>query len=569
MVWEPLNLTQVCPAHTQQTACSPFGYVLLNFITQLFGDSVDRRVQESLRKLDNGDSENCNQNYTCYGDGYTESYERERDDYDFIVVGAGAAGCVVTNRLVENNYKVLLLEAGDEQPDITLVPGLSTSFLGSNIDWQYYTAPNGKSCLGREGQRCSWPRGKTMGGSSSINSMSYYVSHLPYIDRPSFMMTKAFTERGIPLADFNGANQFATMQGQTFTLHGERISANYAYIQPIRYKRKNLTVKVKSEVTKVLIDENKRAYGVIYEKNGRRYTAVAKNEVIVSGGAINSPKLLMLSGIGPKSHLESLGIHSIANLDVGYNLHDHVTFNGYAIHLPKGNSTLVDEKTIINDILDYKLGKVKNGPISGNGAVNSIAFIKTEPYLPAEDIQYQCYNVILKEYLSNPALYESISTYPTPYYDAIVPRTMNVAPESRGRLYLNKTNPNGYPYIYPNYLDKKEDFVPIIKGVKFLLSLENTKAFKDMGAYFSREKLPGCKEYEWGSDEYTVCLTRTYTSSPYHPVGTCKMGPVGDKTAVVDPRLRVYGVANLRVIDASIMPVVYERAIYYDRRKRG
>lgn len=383
-----------------------------------------------------------------------------------------------------------------------------------------------------------------------------YVSHLPYIDRPSFMMTEAFTERGLPLADFNGANQFSTMQGQTITGYGERVSTNNAYIQPIRYKRKNLTVKVKSEVTKILIDENKRAYGVVYVKNGKIYTAVAKNEVIVSAGAINSPKLLMLSGIGPKSHLEGLGINVIANLDVGFNLHDHVTFNGYVIALPKENSTLVDDTTIINDILDYKLDEVKNGPISGNGAVNSIAFIKTEPDLPAVDIQYQCYNVIMKEYLSNPALYESISTYPTPYYDAIVPRTMNLVPKSRGQLYLNYTDPNGYPYIYANYLDNEEDFVPIIKGVQYLLSLENTKAFKDMGAYFVREKLPGCKDFEWGTDEYTVCLTKTYTSSPYHPCGTCKMGPCWDKTAVVDPRLRVYGISNLRVIDASIMPVV-------------
>lgn len=382
------------------------------------------------------------------------------------------------------------------------------------------------------------------------------VSHLPFTDKPSFMMTKAFTERGLPLADFNGANQFATMQGQTFTRYGERVSTNTAYITPIRYKRKNLTVKTKSEVMEILIDENKIAFGVLYVRNGKIHRAVAKNEVIVSGGSINSPKLLMLSGIGPKNHLESLGINVIANLAVGFNLHDHVTFNGYPIYLPEENSTLVDDKTIIRDILDYKLDKVKNGPIAGNGAVNSIAFIKTEPGLPAVDIQYQCYNVILKEYLSNPAFYESISTYPTAYYNAIVPRTMNLVPKSRGRIYLNKTNPYGYPIIDANYLDDELDLVPIIKGVRFLLSLENTKAFKDMGAHFVRERLQGCTEFEWGTDDYTVCLARTYTSSPYHPSGTCKMGPHWDKTAVVDARLRVYGINHLRVIDTSIMPVV-------------
>lgn len=381
-----------------------------------------------------------------------------------------------------------------------------------------------------------------------------YVSHLPYTDKPSFMMTKAFTELGLPLADFTGANQFATMQGQTITHYGERVSTNTAYIQPIRYTRNNLTVKIKSEVMEILIDENKKAYGVVYVKNGIIYTATAKNEVIVSGGAINTPKLLMLSGIGPKFHLQSLGINTIADLPVGFNLHDHVTFNGYSIALPRENSTLANEETVIQNIMDYIFNK--EGVITGNGAVNSIAFIKTEADLPAVDIQYQCYGVILNEYLSNPALYESISTYPTAYYDAIIPRTMNLVPKSRGRILLNSTNPYGYPIVDANYLDNEEDFVPIVKGVKFLLGMENTKAFKDMGARFSRVRLRGCEDYAWGTDEYTICLTKTYTSSPYHPCGTCKMGPHSDKTAVVDARLRVYGISHLRVVDASIMPVV-------------
>lgn len=381
------------------------------------------------------------------------------------------------------------------------------------------------------------------------------VSHLPYIDQPSFMMTKAFVEAGIPFGDFTGARELTTMQGQTTTLYGERVSTNRAYIQPIRYNNKNLTVKVNSEVIKILIDRNNRAYGVQYERNGKIYTAFARKEVIVSGGAINTPKLLMLSGVGPSDHLQKLGIKVKADLKVGHNLHDHVTFNGYSIALPKENSTMVDHETIFKDILDYSSG-IRNGPIAGNGPTNSIAFLKTDPYLPAADIQYQCYHVILKEYLSDPAFYESITTYPTAYYDAIVPRTMNLTPKSRGYITLNCTDPHSKPIIQPNYLSVDEDLIPIIKGVRFLLSLEKTKAFKEMGAKFVRKELKGCEGYKWGTDDYTVCLARTYTSSPYHPVGTCKMGPYWDKTAVVDPRLRVYGIVNLRVIDASIMPVV-------------
>ncbi|XP_041979499.1 glucose dehydrogenase [FAD, quinone]-like [Aricia agestis] len=579
-IWEPINLTETCPANSNITACSQFGFVYLNLLVQLFGSSIEREENK-----DDGD-----------------------DLFDFIVVGAGAAGCVVASRLSENpKWKVLLLEAGPEQPEVTLVPSLSSALLGSNIDWQYTTEPNGKSCLARPGGRCDWPKGKVMGGCSSINSMAYirgnrvdydlwaelgntgwsfeevlpffkksernlneeglnrryhgvdgeqYVSRYPYVDEPSIMMTDAFHERGLPFNDYNAAEQVGTLQAQAFSKGGERVSTNSAFIHPIRYKRKNLVVRTNSVVNKIII-ENNRAVGVMYEHEEVIYSAFATKEVILSAGAIDSPKLLMLSGIGPRDHLKSLNITVIKELAVGENLQDHVTFNGIIIALPNDTSTLVKNIDMLQEVREYKEQAIKSGPISANGAVSSIAFIKTEPQLIAPDIQFQIDHVTFREeYLREPVLFEKLAFLPTSFYNGLMPRVMNLVPKSRGYLHLNSTNSRDPPKIYANYFDDPEDVLTILRGVRFLLTLEDTEAFKSFGAYFVRDPLPACKCYEWGSDEYFICAAKSYTATTYHPVGSCKMGPAWDKKAVVDNKLRVYGIKGLRVIDSSIMPVI-------------
>ncbi|CAH2098036.1 unnamed protein product [Euphydryas editha] len=587
MIWQPLNLTDICPANSSLTACSAFGHVYLNLLVQLFGGSLDERIQK----------------YYQY-----EEPENDNNKYDFIVVGAGAAGCVIANRLTENpDWKVLLLEAGSEEPDITMVPALSTALLGSNIDWGFTTEPNGHSCLARGG-RCSWASGKTMDGSSSINSMSFirgnkddydrwaalgnegwsyeevlpffkksennlniealdsryhgvtgeqYVSLYPYIDEPSLMVTKAFIEKGLPLTDQNGAQQIGAAQTQAFSVSGKRVSTNTAFIQPIRYKRKNLTVKVNSEALKILIDENRRAYGVIYTQNGTKFTAYASKEVIVSAGTMNSPKLLMLSGIGPRDHLEKNNIFVIQDLAVGENLHEHVSFGGVIIALSNETATAVSENEILESVQDYADMKVKRGPMSGNGPVSTIAFIRTDPSLNAPDIQYHFGHVHKwRELLDETLTAQDTTIFPTAFYDALLARTMNLVPISRGKLLLNESNPYGPPLLYPNYLGDERDLIPLLKGMKFLLSLEDTEAFRSNGAYFVREPLQACKDYEWGTDEYYVCLAKQYTATTYHQGGTCKMGPKWDEKAVLDNELRVYGICGLRVIDASMMPVV-------------
>nr|XP_021197544.2 glucose dehydrogenase [FAD, quinone] [Helicoverpa armigera] len=589
MQWQPPNLTASCPAHSEITACSPLGYMYLSLIVQLYSGSKDARIQEKIHQCPH------------------EEVEKD-EEYDFIIVGAGAAGCVLANRLSAfEQWKVLVLEAGTEQPDVSLVPGLATAMLGSSVDWGYTTMPDGRSCLARPGQACSWPRGKMMGGSSSINSFAYIrgnkldydhwaelgndgwsyeevlpyfkksernlniegldrkyhgvhgeqsVQRLPYTDKPSLMLIEAFQERGIPIRDYNAAYQVGAMKAQETSEDGERVSANNAFMQPIRYKRKNLTVRVKSEVTKILINKQKVAYGVKYVKDGRAHRAYARKEVIVSGGSINSPKLLMLSGIGPKKHLSELNITVKQDLAVGENLHDHVTFNGIIVVLPNRTATTVSGDELLQELRDYKKMEHKDGPLASQGPVNSISFIKTDPDLPAPDVQYQYLQLLVNEYASNMSLYESVNIFPPAYYNGVSPRAMNLVPKSRGKLLLNPDDPNGKPLIYANYFADPSDFIPIIKGLKFFFTFEHTETFKRYGAYFLKKSLYPCEHYEWGTDEYIICMARAYTSSTYHPVGTCKMGPSCDDKAVVNPKLKVYGISRLRVIDASIMPVV-------------
>ncbi|XP_045455182.1 glucose dehydrogenase [FAD, quinone]-like [Melitaea cinxia] len=587
MIWQPVNLTAVCPTNSSITACSSFGFIYLNLIVQLFGDSFENKIKRHYPSIEP---------------------VRDNEEYDFIVVGAGSAGCVVANRLSENpNWKVLLLEAGPEQPDVTLVPGLSSVLATSNIAWSYTAEPNGKSCLAYPGGRCPIVSGKTMGGSSSINTMIYMrgnkadydswaelgnkgwsyedvlpffkksennkdierledryhgvtgeqnVSRFTYVDEPSVIMTKAFIEKGFPLRDPNGLYQESIALTQVTAFSGKRVSTNTAFIQPIRHKRKNLTVKVNSEALKILIDENKKVYGLIYSYNGQNFTAFAKKEVIVSAGSLHSPKLLMLSGIGPKDHLEQLGIPAVQDLAVGENLHDHVTFSGVAVALSDEIATSISEFEMLNALREYDEMEIKRGPLSSFGVSNIMAFYKSDPNLTAPDIAQFREIYDWKQSLDDPLTAGRLPIFPKSFYNAVIPRTAYTSPKSRGYLLLNVSNPYGPPIVYPNYFGDESDLIPIVQSMRYLLSFEKTEAFRSSGSYFVREPMPACKDYVWGTDDYHICLAKSYTTTTSHYVGTCKMGPKWDKKAVVDNNLRVYGVSGLRVIDASIMPVI-------------
>ncbi|CAK1589634.1 unnamed protein product [Parnassius mnemosyne] len=535
-----------------------------------------------------------------------------QDEYDFIIVGAGSAGCVIANRLSEvKKWKILLLEAGPEEPDVTSVPGFAPTLGRSSIDWMYRTQPEELSCRAHRGQSCAWLRGKSMGGSSAINYMVYMrgnqrdydswaemgnhgwsfqevlpyfkkaennqdveahnifyhstsgplnVERFPYTDINTLMLVQAFKEKGLPITDFNGENQVGTDIAQSTSKDGRRISTNAAYIKPIRGKRPNLKIINEAFVTNIAIDPTtKSAVGVHYIKNGISYSAFCKKEVIVSSGSLNSPKILMLSGIGPRYHLKNLNIPVIADLKVGHNLQDHVTTDVLVIQLSNKTSTSVSGEQLLHEVYKYyQQYPTKHGPLSATGTLSGIAFIKTEyTNEDAPDIQYHFDARNVKELYSDPTNYLAANIFPLSFYDGLAARTLLLTPKSRGFILLNQTDPVfGQPLIYPRFFTVKEDMDTLLAGMRYVVSLEKTKAFKQSGASFVKDPIRGCEIYPWGSDNYFICILMQYTSTIYHPVGTCKMGPAWDREAVVDPRLKVYGVDKLRVIDASVMPKI-------------
>lgn len=373
------------------------------------------------------------------------------------------------------------------------------------------------------------------------------------------MLANAFQETGLPLRDVNGGDQIGTMVIQATARDGIRMSTNAAFIRPIRNKRPNLHIQTNAQVTKVLIHSTKKiAYGVRYFKNGKWYRVHARKEVILSAGSLNSPKILMLSGVGPRRQLRMLGIKVLKNLKVGFNLHDHATTNAMLMSLSNKTSTLISARKIIKEVKRYHSSKNKDGPLSATGPLYVTAFVRTafaDEDETVPDIQFHFDGRNLREFYADPTSYLSANVLPFSYYDSINVRPILLLPRSRGFLALNKTHPVfGPPLIYPRFFTDQRDVNSLVAALEMIVDLEKTKAFKDNGVEFVKCPVDACSNFQWGTREYFFCLLTSYTGTIFHPSGTCKMGPPSDKNAVVDPRLRVYGIKHLRVADASIMP---------------
>lgn len=480
-------------------------------------------------------------------------------EYDYVVIGAGSAGCVVANRLTEDpETAVLLLEAGSPatKPEIQ-VPVAWTSLLGTEIDWAYWTEPepylNGRKIL------CS--RGKVVGGSSSINAMIYirgnrhdfdhwqalgnpgwsYEDVLPYFKKSENQQrgTSEFhgadgalnvtdplapavtSERFIEAAeqlgyghspDFNGAHQEGAGLYQLTIKDGKRHSAAAAFLMPI-LDRPNLTIQANALVTRLLFEE-KRTVGVEYLHEGTLHQVYVNQEVIVSAGAFDSPKLLMLSGIGNAEDLRSLNIPVVADLPgVGQNLQDHV-------HVVVAHRATQDlQPALTSNIAEAGL------------------FLHTEDNLDAApDLQF----------FSGPVLWVPPG-YPNegPGFGSTV---CLAHPQSRGSVTLRSSDPNDSLCIRMNYLQQESDVQKLVQGLKIIRQLFNTDVFDE---FRGEEVAPGA---DVTSDEALEAYVRNVVETVWHPVGTCKMGT--DSMAVVDPNLRVHGVQGLRVVDASIMPTL-------------
>lgn len=371
---------------------------------------------------------------------------------------------------------------------------------------------------------------------------------------------------GYDITDVNGAQQTGFAFYQFNIRRGARCSTAKAFLRPIRL-RPNLHIALFTHVTKVLIDKNTtRAYGIEFIRDGTKQVAYAKREVILSAGSVNSPQLLMLSGVGPKQHLQDMGIDVIKDLPgVGRNIQDHIAVGGLVFLIDYPVSLITSRLVNINTALRYAV--LENGPLTSSIGLEVVGFISTKYANQSDDwpdIEFMMTSAstpsdggtqVKRAHGLSDAFYNEVFSEIN-YKDVFGIFPMMLRPKSRGFLKLRSKNPLRYPLIYHNYLTHPDDVGVLREGVKATLAVAETAAMKKLGARFHSKQLPNCKHLPHFTDEYWDCAIRQYTMTIYHMSGSCKMGPASDSMAVVDPQLRVYGVQGLRVIDASIMPTI-------------
>ena len=503
--------------------------------------------------------------------------------YDYIIVGAGSAGCVLANRLTASGrHTVLLLEAGgeDSNPWIHIPLGYGKHFTNPKVNWLYANEPDD----GVAGRRIPNPRGKVLGGSSSINGLVYirgqredydhwrqlgnpgwsFEDVLPYFrksedqqrgaseyhgtggplavsDRKTpHVLCDAFIEaaaaRGYPRTDdFNGPQHEGFGYLQLTARNGRRCSTAVGFLRPAR-KRANLHVVTRAHATRILFDGS-RATGIEYSQDGARITARAGREVILSGGAINSPQLLQLSGIGPAALLREHGIAMVADRPgVGDNLQDH--FNIRLVYRSTVPETLNDAlNNPLRGALELARYAFRRDGYLAMGASVVAGFIRTDPAVATPDAQ------VSLTLFSADKIGQKL--HPFSGFSSIV---RLLRPESRGTIHIKSADPFTAPAIRPNFLHREKDAATLARACQQLREIMQTQPMAD---YVESEYAPGPSVV---SDAEMIEFLRNNGATSFHPVGTCRMG--ADDASVVDPRLRVRGFTGLRVVDASIMPTI-------------
>lgn len=496
------------------------------------------------------------------------------------------------------------------------MPTLFFTLQKTAYDWQY-TAKTKNGCKSYK-SGCLWPRGKMLGGSGAMNAMIYLRSHrrdydhwqelgntewgyenvLKYFKkseqntndqiaqyhngkyhnqngllkvgsyRSNHPMDSAIercyiaagAEAGYEYVDdFNSDTLLGYSRVQGTIYNGRRQSTAKAFLIPAK-DRPNLHVIKNAQATKIHFDRNNLATSVDFTYNGEQMMNVkTKKEIIVSGGAISSPQLLLLSGVGPKKHLEQFNIDVKLDLAVGRNLQDHLIVPMF-FSFDQSENPL--SENILNDTMNLLM--YNRGPYTAVGITDLVSFINTVngsgfPDVETHHFEYAVQSPGLQLYLNAVGFGENIQAKLFEVNQK-KPISMNFVvllnPTSVGRIKLKSIDPMDKPEIFANYLDTANDWQTILNGVRYQYNQTNSKAFKKYSGSFIRVPLPKCDQLEYLSDAYFKCYIDAMTTTVYHPVGTAKMGPAKDKQAVVDSRLRVHGIKNLRVIDASIMPTI-------------
>jgi choline dehydrogenase len=510
-------------------------------------------------------------------------------EFDFIVVGAGSAGCVLANRLTaDGRHRVLLLEAGptDWNPMIHIPVGYAQTLKDPSVNWLFETEED----PGSNGRKHVWPRGKVLGGSSSINGLLYVRGQmadydnwaqlgatgwasgdvLPYFRRSegnerlkddlhgadgplnvsdpttrhpvSDAVVEAGMQAGLPFNDdVNGAGQDGISYFQMTVKNGRRWSAAQAYLKPAM-TRPNLKVETEAQVAAILF-EGKRAVAVTYRQDGRTVSVHAAREVILCGGAVNSPQLLEVNGIGDPEVLKAAGVevrHALPG--VGTNLQDHYVVS-VQFRLKAGTITVNEQSRGWRLMVEAaKYAATRKGLLTLSAA-HVQAYWRSRPGLSGPDVQYH----ILPATVDIPRFVEK-QLWELEKVPGLTIAPCQLRPESRGTIHVKSPDPFAAPAIRPNYLTDPIDQAAITEGLKFACVIAQQDALKPWMEHRLTPADGPMSDAEW------LAYARELGSTIYHPVGTCRMGQAGDAGAVVDPQGRVHGLSGLRVIDASVMP---------------